>query len=55
MPMNMGIHHKPMGHDHSAFLDSRLRGNDRGMVFLQITPELIYAKLMGLSEFNARC
>jgi len=28
MPMNMGIHRKPMGQGHSAFLDSRIRGND---------------------------
>jgi len=28
MPMKMGIHCKPTWHDHCAFLDSRLRGND---------------------------
>jgi len=28
MPMKMGIHCQPIGHSHSAFLDSRLRGND---------------------------
>jgi len=31
MPMTMGIHCKPMGHDTSVFLDSRLRGNDGGI------------------------
>jgi len=31
MPMNMGIHHKPIGCGCLAFLDSRLRGNDGGM------------------------
>jgi len=33
MPMKMGIHYKPIGHSYSAFLDSRLRGNDGGMFF----------------------
>jgi len=33
MPIFMGIHHKPMGHNHSAFLDSRIGGNDGGMFF----------------------
>jgi len=33
MPMNMGIHRKPIGHSRLAFLDSRLRGNDGGMFF----------------------
>jgi len=33
MPMKMGIHCKPIGHSHSAFLDSRVRGNDGGMFF----------------------
>jgi len=33
MPMKMGIHHKPIGHCHSAFLDSRLRGNDGSISF----------------------
>jgi len=28
MPMKMGIHFKPIGHSHSASLDSRVRGND---------------------------
>ena len=28
MPMKMGIHCKPIGHRHSASLDSRVRGND---------------------------
>jgi len=28
MPMKMGIYCKPIGHSHSDFLDSRLRGND---------------------------
>jgi len=28
MPVNMGIHCEPIGRSHSAFLDSRLRGND---------------------------
>jgi len=28
MPMNMGIHRKPIGQGHSAFLDSHRRGND---------------------------
>jgi len=28
MPMNMGIHRKPIGHHYSVFLDSRVRGND---------------------------
>ena len=27
MPMKMGIHCKPIGHRHSAPLDSRVRGN----------------------------
>jgi len=33
MPMKMGIHRKPIGHSHSAFLDSRIRGNDVGISF----------------------
>ena len=33
MPMKMGIHCKPIGHSHSASLDSRVRGNDGGMFF----------------------
>jgi len=33
MPMKMGIHCKSIGHSHSAFLDSRIRGNDGGMFF----------------------
>ena len=33
MPMKMGIHCKPIGHRHSASLDSRVRGNDGGMFF----------------------
>ena len=33
MPMKMGIHCKPIGHRHSASLDSRIRGNDGGMFF----------------------
>jgi len=33
MPMNMGIHRKPIGHIPSVFLDSRLRGNDGGIFF----------------------
>jgi len=37
MPMKMGIHCKPIGHSHSASLDSRVRGNDGGMVFAEIT------------------
>jgi len=28
MPMKMGIHCKLIWHSHSAFLDSRVRGND---------------------------
>jgi len=28
MPIFMGIHPKPIGHSHSAFLDSRILGND---------------------------
>jgi len=28
MPMKMGIHYKLIGYKHSAFLDSRMRGND---------------------------
>jgi len=28
MPMNMGIYRKPVRQGHSAFLDSRIRGND---------------------------
>jgi len=35
MPMNMGIHRKPIGQDQSAFLDSRACGNDGGMLFLR--------------------
>jgi hypothetical protein len=33
MPMKMGIHCKPIGHSHSASLDSRVHGNDGGMFF----------------------
>jgi len=33
MPMKMGIHRKPIGHGCSAFLDSRLRRNEGGMLF----------------------
>ena len=33
MPMKMGIHCNPIGHGHSASLDSRVRGNDGGMFF----------------------
>ena len=33
MPMNMGIHCKPIGHSHSTSLDSRVRGNDGGIFF----------------------
>jgi len=33
MPMKMGIHYKLIGYRHSAFLDSRIRGNDGGMFF----------------------
>jgi hypothetical protein len=33
MPIFMGIHCKPIGHSHSASLDSRVRGNDGGMFF----------------------
>ena len=33
MPMKMGIHCKPIGHSHSASLDSRVRENNGGMFF----------------------
>ena len=33
MPIFMGIHCNPIGHGHSASLDSRVRGNDGGMFF----------------------
>jgi len=39
MPMNMGIHREPMAHAQSAFLDSRLRGNDGGMFFPRKRPK----------------
>jgi len=41
MPMNVGIHRKPIGRGYLAFLDSRIRGNDGGMFFLRkhLTPE----------------
>jgi|GEM_PF-2382897 len=31
MPMKMGIHCQLIGHSHSTFLDSRVRGNDGGI------------------------
>jgi len=31
MPMKMGIHRKPIGYSHCAFLDSRLCGNNGGV------------------------
>jgi len=37
MPIKGGIHCKPIGHSHAAFLDSRIRGND-GYVLSQKTP-----------------
>ena len=33
MPISMGIHCRPIGHRHSASLDSHVRGNDGGMFF----------------------
>jgi len=33
MPMKMDIFYKLIGYRHSAFLDSRTRGNDGGMFF----------------------
>jgi len=39
MSMKMGIHREPMGHPLSAFLDSRLCGNDGGYVLSQKTPK----------------
>jgi len=36
MPMNMGIHRKPIGPGCLASLVSRVRGNDRGYVLALI-------------------
>jgi len=35
MPMKMGIHRKPISRSYLALLDSRMRGNDGGMLFLK--------------------
>jgi len=35
MPMNMGIHCKPISYNHLVSLDSRIRGNDEGIFFLK--------------------
>jgi len=35
MPMKMGIHRQPIARGYSAFLDSRMHGNDGGMFFLR--------------------
>jgi len=48
MPMNMGIHRKPIGDDHSNFLDSRIRGNDGGIQSaIAIRPQMLYCPRSG--------
>ena len=48
MPMEMGIHCKPIGHGHSTSLDSRVRRNDGDMFFprKRLTERLIYGDEM---------
>jgi|GEM_PF-2067820 len=49
MPMKMGVHCKPIGHSHSASLDSRARGNDGGMFFSR--KRLIYGYPLKTLDF----
>jgi len=44
MPMKRGIHCKPIEHSHSAFLDSRVRGNDGGIFFSRDRLRLLHGR-----------
>jgi len=57
MPMKMGIHCKSMGHGRSAFLDSRLYGNDGSLWVMttQLSWIPAYAGMTGGMVFPKNC
>jgi len=44
------IYSKPIGHRYSAFLDSRIRGNDEGMFFSRKRLRITYEIKPGISD-----
>jgi len=54
--MNMGIHRKPIGYDHSVFLDSRIGRNDGSIFFPKNTlkPETRNCSRMGRALTHPR-